>query len=616
MRFPQAILLLLLAAVPAAAQDAAAPSVDAVLAADRVASGGDARAGRTSLRVVYAYDGQGLTGQVTALTDLTTGRYVDVETAGPAKQVEGYDGEKAWVQDPSGAIAIQTGGDAPALAVNEAYRRANLWWRPDRGGAAIVARGEQTDGARTFDVLAVTPKNGKTFDAWFDARTHFLARVVEAQGPETVTTDFSDYRAVDGAPAPFRIVIRHGDPKFDEHLTVQSAAFEAAPPADAFAAPSSGPPDHGFVDGGKSTTVPFRLANNHIYAQVSLNGRPFEFLFDSGGQNVITPQTARTLHLSVTGSLEGGGAGENHVAFGLTKIDRIGIGAAFVKSQVFPVVALDEMTKVEGVTQHGIIGYETFRRFVTRIDYGARTITLIDPHRFDPATAGVAVPFRIDGTNIIVAARIDGQDGGFILDTGSRGSVTLATAFAKAHGFDPDRVAGVRGVTGWGFGGVSRGVALRPASFSIGPFVLQRPVVDLSTDTGGAFADPSIAGNIGGGVLKRFVVTLDYDHATLYLKPVRGPIADLDTFDRAGLWINRSPAGYKVVEAIAGAPAAEAGLQAGDDIIAVNGISARRLSLDATRRLLRTRPPGAVVVLQVRRNNHLKIVRIRLRDLL
>ena len=48
---------------------------------------------------------------------------------------------------------------------------------------------------------------------------------------------------------------------------------------------------------------------------------------------------------------------------------------------------------VEGFDEQGMLGFELFRRFVTVIDYGAKTITFIDPAKFDPKDAGIAVPF-------------------------------------------------------------------------------------------------------------------------------------------------------------------------------------------------------------------------------
>ena len=98
----------------------------------------------------------------------------------------------------------------------------------------------------------------------------------------------------------------------------------------------------------------------------------------------------------------------------------------------------------------------------------------------------------------------------------------------------------------------------------MGAIEVSHPVVEISTDKGGAFSDAAVAGNIGAGVLKRFIVTLDYEHRQMYLKPVGTPVADLDTFDRAGLWINASADGYKVADVTAHAPADMAGIKAGD----------------------------------------------------
>jgi hypothetical protein len=593
---------------------AAAQAPSAVLDANRAASDGQAWAGHDAIELDYDYEGQGLTGKVVALIDLKRGRYVLNEHVGPVTQIEGYDGAQAWTRDPSGAVTAQNGGDAAQLAVNQGYRFANLWWRPDLAGAAVVGDGTKSDAGGDFDVLTVTPKGGKPFDAWFDAKTHLLARVIEVQGPDTVTTTYADYRDIAGVKLPFQVVTGRGDPKYDDHTQLTGAAFKPEPADAAFAPPQAGAADHGFVGGATETTIPFRLLNNHVYATVNVDGKPFTFLFDTGGQNLITPQTAKALGLKAEGNFQGGGAGENHVDFGLTKVEDFRIGQAFLHDIVFPVVSLDALDDAEGAQVDGLVGFETYRRFVTRFDYGAGTVTFIDPKAFKSADAGVAIPFKVDGTNVLIPMKYNGQEGGFILDTGSRGPVTLSTAFAKAHGADPDRVAGVRAMTGWGFGGASRGVVTR-GRIEIGSFILDRAVVWVSTDKGGTYADAAIAGNVGGAILKRFVVTLDYDHSTLYLKPIGRRVADLDTSDRAGVWLNRSADGYRVLDVVAGSPADQAGLKVGDEVTAIDGQPAKTLSLDVVRLKLRTLPPGTVVTFTVRRDGQTKRLEVTLRDL-
>jgi hypothetical protein len=263
----------------------------------------------------------------------------------------------------------------------------------------------------------------------------------------------------------------------------------------------------------------------------------------------------------------------------------------------------------------GMVGYETFRRFVTRVDYGAGTITLIKPDAFDPRDAGVAIPVVFDGNGIEVQATYKGATGKFQIDTGSRASLTVNGPFAAKYNLAKDG-KGIDAVAGWGIGGPSRAIALRGDALSIGPVTINGAVVEVSTDKGGDFAAGSIAGNIGAGILKRYIVTLDYERSRIYLKPVTIPVGDLDTFDRAGLWINESDDGYKVVDITKGAPSDVAGLKVDDDIVAVDGEPATSIPLYEMRRQLRNEAAGTVVTFTVKRGSGTAAVPVTLRDLI
>ena len=201
-----ALLLTALAAAPSAY---AAPAD--VLSANKAAMGGSIWDDKATGKTEYAYAGQGMTGKVTSLADLRNGYWVDSFTIGPASGANGFDGVHGWSKDPSGTITQQDGGDARQLAVNDGYRRANLWWRDDRGGAAIVDDGQKQDGGTTYDVLTVTPQGGKNFDAWFDTKSHLLTKVVEVQGTQTITETFSDFVQMDGVEVPRRLLVNNGD---------------------------------------------------------------------------------------------------------------------------------------------------------------------------------------------------------------------------------------------------------------------------------------------------------------------------------------------------------------------------------------------------------------------
>jgi hypothetical protein len=584
-----------------------------LLAANKAAAGAAAWDSVSSLRIEYAYSGQGLTGTIVSIDDAKTGRWVDDAKIGPATQTQGFDGAHTWVRDQSGTVTQQDGGDTRQLAFNEGYRRANLWWRPGYGGASIVSDGAKSDAGTRYDVLTVTPKGGKPFDAWFDTNTHLLARVVEQQGPQISTTTLSDYRVYDGVKLPAKAVSSTGIAKYDQTQTIVSAKTTPMPADSTFAMPANQVADFAIDGGASRTAVPFELVNNHIYAPVTVNGTPFTFIFDSGGVNLITPRSAKTLGLESVGHMEGNGGGSGHMDFGLTKVRSLRIGDATISDQVIPVAPLEDLAPAEGRTGGGMIGFETLRRFVTVVDYGAKTLTFIDPKKFDSRDAGTPIPFQFDGNTLVIEASYAGHRGSFIVDTGARMSLTLNTPFVKANNLRAGSARSVTGVTGWGIGGPTRSVVMRGAPLRIGPLTVEHPIAELSTDTAGSNSDAALAGNIGAGILKRFVVTLDYGHLTIYLKPIKGAIDDLDTFDRAGLWLNDDPSGFTVIDVMPGSPAADAGIKDGEIITAIDGKPTASVHLYDLRRRLRNDPPGTVVVFSV---NGRGDVRLALRDLI
>jgi hypothetical protein len=606
----QSLLLTTFLATPALAAPAD------VLDANRDATAGNAWSGKQALDSDYAYAGQGLTGTAHARADVQKGWWADSFDIGPATGANGFDGQHAWEKDQSGTVTIQDGGDQRALAVNDGYRRANMWWRADRGGAVVVDDGDKSEGGNTYHVLTVTPAGGKKFVAWFDAKTHLLYRTVEQQGPQTTTTTFSDYAPVDGVQLPGKFVMTDGDSKYDQTITLKSAKFENALPQSTYAAPKVNVADFSIAGGAHETSFPFQLINNHIYADVNVNGKgPYNFIFDTGGVNIVTPRVAKELGLKSEGQLEGRGAGAGHMDMGFTKIAKLQLGAAEVKDQLFIVAPLDAMAPVEGVDMPGMVGFETFRRFVTRFDYGAHTITLVAPASFDAKTAGTPVPFKFNGNTIEITATYQGIPGNYTVDTGSRAPLTLSAPFAAAHDLYRGATP-VDAVTGWGVGGPTRSRVLRGQPLSFGAETVARPVVEVSTDKEGAMADTALAGNIGAGILKRYIITLDYNHQTMYVKPTAAPVEDLDTFDRAGVWFNRSAEGFTVVDVTRGAPADRAGIKAGDVIVGVNGTPATSLKLYDLRKQLRDEAAGTVFNFTVRHGDAQTNVAVTLRDLI
>ena len=590
-----------------------AATPDEILAANRAATGGDAAKGRAAVVTQYNVVGNGLTGTADGIGDLADGRFEQAFDVGVQKGANGFDGTRVWNKDNAGIVTLQEAGDAIPLAINNAYRTANLWWRPDHGGAAITLDPPKTDGGSTYDVLTVVPKGGKTFDAWFDARTHLLHRIDEEQANVMTVTTTTNYKAFDGVEEAVDTTVSTGDPKYDQHLTLTKVEFLAKSDPAVYAPPQTAAPDFAIAGGAHSVTLPFDLVSNHIYAHTMINGKgPYVFVFDTGGINIVTPEVAKELGLATKGHLEGRGAGEATMEFGFTHVDKIELGAASIDNQSFAVFPLDSLYPADGMHMPGMVGYETFRRFVTSIDYGNKTITLTDPKYFDPKDAGAPVRIAFNGNSVIVAGSYAGVPGKFQIDTGSRSALTLDAPFVAANHLDTHGGRSVEAVDGWGVGGPSRSVVARGDALNVGDAILvDHPIVGMATDKKGSFADPTISGNIGGGVLKRYVVTFDYTRNVMYVKPTSGPVSDLDTYDRAGSWFNVDGDAFKVIDVTKGGPADQAGLKVGDEIATIDGASAKDLHLYAVRQRLRDDAPGTVVTFGLKSG---KDVKITLRD--
>jgi len=613
MRIVATTLLALAANAPAHAEAEADATAASIVSANRAAVGSIPATGTVELR--YANTSSGMTGTLVVRYDRATGAYAQAQEAEGIRNSDGFDGRTPWQQDISLAYTQQMGGDRPATAASAAYRNANLWWRADRGGAQIRFVGRETIEGRAQDHLIVTLKQGHGFDAWFDAETHLLTRIREDRQFFHVTELYSDYRPEQGVMLAHKVVV---DPGMGaEALStsiLQSATIAAARPLSAYAMPHV-PLTGAAIVGATSTTVPFRLLNNHIYLQATVNGKgPYTFIVDTGGHTLLSPRLVREVGLKTVGAAVTSGAGEGHETTGFVHFDEIAIGKARLTNQVGFATAIYDAS-IEGIPVDGMVGFELIRRLVTTVDYGARTMTLTEPSAFKPTPAlGTSVPFvfydhlpNVTGSALGLPARFD-------IDTGSRSEIDFTSPFVRTHDLRAKFAKGASVVTGWGVGGPSRSYVVRLPRLMLGSVPVTNIAAGLSEAKNGSISDPAYEGNIGSGLLKRFVVTFDYAHQTMYLKRIVPEPEDIGTFDRSGLWINAKNGGFEVTDVAKDGAGTLAGLAVGDVITAIDGKPAVADQLADARRLLRDRPAGSTVMLTVRRGDESRSVRLTLKD--
>ena len=155
-------------------------------------------------------------------------------------------------------------------------------------------------------------------------------------------------------------------------------------------------------------------------------------------------------------------------------------------------------------------------------------------------------------------------------------------------------------------GRVSAYVA-RLGSLRIGDTEMAHPVATVTPGEAQAGVTDTTAGLIGGEVLRRFHLFIDYSRRQLWVQP-NADAATAMEFDMTGMSLAALPPdwrSYRVRTVIPASPAADAGLMADDVVVSMDGRPAARYSLTELRRLLRA--PGDRFVTVTRAGTRLTV---------
>ena len=112
-------------------------------------------------------------------------------------------------------------------------------------------------------------------------------------------------------------------------------------------------------------------------------------------------------------------------------------------------------------------------------------------------------------------------------------------------------------------------------------------------------------------MLKQFNITFDYPRQQLFFEK-NADYGRPDVADRSGLWLERVGDVFEVLDVVAGSAAADAGIKAGDLIVAMDGKPASSWKLSDARERLKA-APGTHVRLGVERSK--QPIDLKLRDL-
>lgn len=279
------------------------------------------------------------------------------------------------------------------------------------------------------------------------------------------------------------------------------------------------------LGGAKQTVLPIKLINDRPVIQLRLgkDDAPLNFVLDTGsGISVISAETAAKFDIKpiTRGGLARGigGNGKFEIVYGF--LPSIYIGE--VKIRNVPIYIREFHTKNEQVD--GYIGLSLISKFLTTIDYGAATFTLVNQNLVgneSDETKRLSLPLRLTSSGFL-SGEVDLEGVNvplnFIVDTGASVSV-ISDELADSKEISPFlknekmRVIGAAGVTEnvssfllprISFGSHSRD--------SITAIALN---LDLINETAGF----EQAGILGGNFLKNYRLTFDFANSKVIFVP-------------------------------------------------------------------------------------------------
>ena len=318
-------------------------------------------------------------------------------------------------------------------------------------------------------------------------------------------------------------------------------------------------------------------------------------ILDTGAeQNALNASLCDELKVKhkVEINLSAAGTGEDKTAVYFTKtipLDLVGIP---LRTNIF--VPLKKLEAGIGHTIDGILGSEIFLRCVVEIDYQTQTIKLHPASTYTASPQTEIIPISLVGRRPFIRAKIkfpgaEAVEGKFIIDTGDGSGLSLHLPFVQKYSLLAYVTNGIPHFTS-GIAGEAREFLGRAESFQLGEAVIERPVVAFSHAEKGSTADKSYDGAIGGEILRRFKVTLDYSRPQLILERNTSFAAPFEV-DMSGLDLVAQGHDFdtlQVQHVYEDTPASEAGLRAGDILLEIDGATTGELGLEQVKQLFKT----------------------------
>lgn len=360
-------------------------------------------------------------------------------------------------------------------------------------------------------------------------------------------------------------------------------------------------------------TIPIRIINTTVLVPVKINNQSLDFLLDTGSEgSSIDPSAAAKLGLAPRGT-ERIQKNFRDLVVDFTEVDPLTIGNKDFNQVKLAEVSLAPISKALGIVVDGILGTDILEKFTFKISYSKRRLLMGPLTKL--GVLGRPTGLRRSGNQFFVSVTLISQPTELVLDTGTNATnLSWETWEHLTRIWTPKQM--VEGIARAG-NPTSSAVLVCLPIVRLGSVIVQDQAVRAQQRSdAGAFSSEDFGGILGSDILQQFEITFDLKNDKIFLKPDTKYKRDPYRYVTIGIQISRNDQGaVQVMSVWKGSPAAQAGLQPGDLIKAVDEQPTGALTLEQLSRKLHAKE-GTAIKLAIERNADSSIIVVHTRSLL
>ncbi|KGL63613.1 aspartyl protease family protein [Polaribacter sp. Hel1_85] len=256
---------------------------------------------------------------------------------------------------------------------------------------------------------------------------------------------------------------------------------------------------------------------------LEINGKRLSFILDTGVNKTILFNLSENDSIGLLNTskieLRGLGTGEPVSAI-ISKKNTFKLKYLISRNETIYVILKDyfDLSSKMGTTIHGIIGYNLLKDFIVEVNYKSKKINFYNPktYKYKKCKKCETTPFMFYRKKPFIKAKVSLDtignkfiDALLLVDFGGSDAMWLFEN-SKEEIKTPKRF--FNDILGEGLSGPIYGNRSRVSKFKLGRFEIEKPTVSFldSASTHNARDLKQRNGSIGGGILKRFKVWIDY----------------------------------------------------------------------------------------------------------